>query len=454
MADTQAKDPYELRAEDVREAPTNLPATFRLIGPGLILASSIVGSGELIATTVLGAENGYTLLWLIIISCFIKIAVQNELGRYAIGTGETALEAFNRVPGPRLRVSWVVWLWVFMVSMTLMQTGGMLGGISEILSGLVPAVPVAGWVWIVASLTAVLLIVGRYSMVERVAMGLVVSFTILTVSCAFLLLKRPEFFSWGSVADGLMFHMPQGGFVTAVATFGITGVGATELVMYPYWCIEKGYARYAGRRDDTPAWRKRAFGWIRVMGVDVLNSMVIYTFATIAFYLLGAGILHGMGLLPQGTEMVKVLSSMYTETLGGWSLYLFLIGAFAVFYSTVFAGTAAHCRMFADFVAMLGFYDKRNYETRLKFTRIFVLVLLAIPVIYFAFLQEPVTMVKIGGVAQAAMLPIIGFVTVFLRYRHMPKQILPKGWLTLALWVSAVVMAVMMGYSLFQQAAH
>ena len=80
------------------------------------------------------------------------------------------------------------------------------------------------------------------------------------------------------------------------------------------------------------------------------------------------------------------------------------------------------------------------------------MVLLLIPVIYFAFLQEPVTMVKIGGVAQALMLPVIGFVTVYLRHRHMPRQILPKGWLTLALWVSAVVMAFMMGYSLFQQA--
>ncbi len=454
MADIEATDPYQLRAEDVREAPTNFTAMFRLIGPGLILASSIVGSGELIATTVLGAENGYTLLWLIIVSCFIKLAVQNELGRYAIGTGETTLEAFDRVPGPRWRVSWVVWMWVFMVSMTLMQVGGMLGGISEILHGMIPGLSVQGWVWVVAALTAVLLIVGRYSTVERVAMGLVVSFTILTVSCAFLLLKRPEFFSWASIADGLMFHMPQGGFVTAVAAFGITGVGATELVMYPYWCIEKGYARYTGRREDTPAWQQRAFGWVKVMGVDVINSMVIYTFATIAFYLLGAGILNGMGLIPQGSDMVKVLSSMYTETLGGWSLYLFQVGAFAVFYSTVFASTAAHCRMFADFVSMLGFFDKRDYAARLKFTRIFVVVLLFVPVMYFAFLQEPVTMVKIGGVAQALMLPVIGFVAVYLRHRHMPKQILPKGWLTLALWVSAAVMAIMMGYSLFQQAGH
>ena len=55
----------------------------------MILAASIVGSGELIATTTLGAEVGYALLWLIILSCVVKPAVQSEIGRYVIATGET-----------------------------------------------------------------------------------------------------------------------------------------------------------------------------------------------------------------------------------------------------------------------------------------------------------------------------------------------------------------------------
>ena len=48
----------------------------------MILAASIVGSGELIATTTLGAEVGFTALWIIVISCLIKPAVQAELGRH------------------------------------------------------------------------------------------------------------------------------------------------------------------------------------------------------------------------------------------------------------------------------------------------------------------------------------------------------------------------------------
>ena len=64
-------------------------------GRGLVTAGAVVGTGELIATPVLGAENGYSLLWLVILSCAIKVVVQNELGRYTIGTGETGLEALG-----------------------------------------------------------------------------------------------------------------------------------------------------------------------------------------------------------------------------------------------------------------------------------------------------------------------------------------------------------------------
>ncbi len=453
MADQPLSNPYQLHLDNIEDPPVTYAGIFRRIGPGLILASSIVGSGELIATTVLGAETGYTLLWLIVLSCFIKVVVQNELGRYAIGTGETTLEAFDRAPGPRLRASWLVWAWFAMVMLTLLQVGGMLGGISEILNRLVPSVPIGAWVWVVNLVTVFLLIGGRYWVVEKISMGLVVCFTALTVSCAFLLLKLPQYFSWSDVLSGVSFRLPEGGLITAVAAFGITGVGASELIVYPYWCLEKGYARYSGPRDDSPAWRQRAFGWIRVMGVDVGNSMIIYTFATVAFYILGAGILHGQGLVPKGAEMVQVLSSMYTETMGAWSLPLFLVGAFAVLYSTVFAGTAANCRVFADFAGILKLYDKTDYTKRLQVTRIFVVILLFLPSLYFMFLRAPVLMVIIGGAAQAIMLPVIAFFTVYLRYRHMPKQILPKPWVTVALWLSALFMAVMMGYYLILRVA-
>ena len=100
---------------------------------------------------------------------------------------------------------------------------------------------------------------------------------------------------------------------------------------------------------------------------------------------------------------------------------------------------------------VLGGYDRHDAAARFRYIRIFSAVLLLIPVLYYVLLREPVLMVKIGGIAQALMLPIIGAATLYLRYVHLPRRILPKGWITLALWVTTALTAVMMGYSLLRQ---
>ena len=444
----QLKDPYRLDPKDIATPPRSFGNVLRHLGPGLITAAAIVGSGELIATTILGAENGYLLLWLILVSCPVKIFILHEIGRYTIATGETSLEAFNRVPGPRFRVSWVVWLYGLLIICGLFPQGGMMGAISEILHTAFPAIPLTGWLWAVAVLTFFLLVGGRYGPVEKIALGLVVAFTTLTVGSAIVLFKSPEYFSWSRVLEGLSFSLPQGGgFGMAVTVFGITGAGSMDLIQYPYWCIEKGYARFTGPREATADWTNRAFGWIRVMSADVFASLIFYTFPTIAFYLLGAAILPAVGV-PKGSEMVGMLSKMFTEILGGWAFYPFMLGAFAVLYSTVFAGSGAMARGAADLLANIGIFDKRDYRSRLRAIRILIGFFLIVPALLFMFVQEPVLMVKIGGIAQASMLPIIAIATIYLRYRHVPKAVLPKGWITLALWVTTAIIVVMMSYSL------
>src|SRR5574341_1151494 len=87
-------DPYQLDPSHILEPPTQMGEILKKIGPGIVLSASIVGSGELIATTTLGAKVGYTVMWLIVLSCLIKAVVQAFLGRYTIVMGETGLEAF------------------------------------------------------------------------------------------------------------------------------------------------------------------------------------------------------------------------------------------------------------------------------------------------------------------------------------------------------------------------
>jgi hypothetical protein len=182
------------------------------------------------------------------------------------------------------------------------------------------------------------------------------------------------------------------------------------------------------------------------MHVDIFASMLIYAVATVAFYLLGAGILNGMGLVPAAKDMIPVLSNIYTQTLGGWSLWLFYAGAIATLYGTIFAATAAHSRVYADMCRLMGFYRHEDYPTRVKYRSRFVWALTVIPVILFFVFQSPVKMVVAGGVAQALMLPIIAIGTLYLRHKHLPNEAKPPWWITAALWVASAVIICLMFY--------
>jgi Mn2+/Fe2+ NRAMP family transporter len=441
-------DPYALRPADVEEPPATVWRAMTRLGPGMVLAASIVGSGELIATTTLGAQAGYVALWVILLSCAVKPAVQAELGRYTIATGETGLEALDRMPGPRFGASWLLWAWAATVFLSMLQVGGMYGGLAQVMNLLVPAVPVPAWALILLVLTIALLLGGGYERIERLALVKVALFTLLTVFAALVLTRQGEHFSWPRVAEGLRFRLPETGFATAVAVFGITGVGATELFMYPYWCVEKGYARFVGPNDGTASRLARARGWIRLMHADVAASMVLYTLATLAFYLLGAGVLSPLGLVPSANDMIPTLSRLYTDTLGGWVLPLFYLGATITLYGTIFAATAAHSRLYADFCRVLGLFDRGDYPRRLAFRRGFTVLLAVVPVLLFLLFESPVKMVVAGGVSQSVMLPITGAGALYLHHRRLPRELRPGRWVTAGLWIATLVMAAVTVYSL------
>ena len=138
MSDAEGIDVTEDSTE-YSPPPRTFWKTIAALGPGIILASSIVGSGELIATTVVGAKVGFGLLWLIILGCAVKVAVQVEIGRNAITWGRTPLASFDRVPGPRLGGrGWIYWCWAVMMVLIVIQQGGILAGVGQSLAAAMP----------------------------------------------------------------------------------------------------------------------------------------------------------------------------------------------------------------------------------------------------------------------------------------------------------------------------
>ncbi len=479
-----------------REPPRTLLETLACLGPGIILASAIVGSGELIATTTVGAEAGFVLLWLIVIGCAIKVAAQVEIGRATLVRGRTPLVTFDAVPGPRFAGrGWIYWGWVAMVLLVVVQQGGILIGVAQTLAAGVPftqegrewnrvhdeaaATRIAeaaarrggdaakadalhvtftqleseaktlvkpadetAWAVVTAIVTSALLAVGRYRTIERVSLVLVAAFVAVTLLAVVMLQFDPAWaISSTELASGLVPSIPpavgdRSPLVTALATFGIIGVAAGELMIYPYWCLEKGYGRAVGPRDDSQAWADRARGWIRVLQFDAWMSMIVYTTVTVAFYLLGAATLGRLGLRPAGDEMVRSLGAMYLPVFGGWADDVFLVGAFAVLYSTLFAVADGNSRIIGDGLVLAGLLpgdeaSRRTWTRRIACAWPLVALVLALVI------REPVGMVLASGAAQAIMLAALGVAVLFLRYDAVDRRLVPsKAWDGL-LWISS-----------------
>ncbi len=449
MSDIQPQpmNPYARPAEAIREPPVGFKATLRFLGPSFILIGSIVGSGELILTTSLGAQVGFAGLWFILFSCVVKTIVQAELGRYTISSGDTCLEAFNRLPGPRWRVGWFVWLWIVWQIPGLITGSAILGSTGQVLSTAFPVLNQVTWGLILAGVTVAILLGGKYSLLEKMSTFMVISFSIITVLGAVALQFTQNAVSWQDALLGLRVQLAPlvapAVIASVVAAFAGTGVSGGELMSYTYWCVEKGYARYAGEPDQTEAWTRRARGWVRVMQFDVWLATVIFTSTTIAFYWLGAGVLHSKGLRPADNQMIAMLQNLYTESLGPWSAGLFLVGGFFVLYSTIFSGTAGTTRLYADVLGVLKLVDFADFQARLKWIRIFTVAVPLIHSVVFAAHVKPHTVLTIGSLASGMLIPILAMGTIWLRYYGTDRRIAPTRLTDVMLWIcTACIVAV------------
>jgi Mn2+/Fe2+ NRAMP family transporter len=428
--ETIVADPYLLDAAGTKEPPQGWAASLRYLGPGLIMSASIVGSGELIATTTAGAETGFVILWLVLFSCAVKVAVQIEFARWTIATGTPALAGFNRVPPHVGRIGWINVLFVVLVLSKVLQLSGIVGGTAIAFSVLFPigGDPLLGpsktvWHVLVVAGTIALLHSNRYSLIEKGAFWMVATFSVVTTVIAFGLPLTPWGYTPGDILEGFSFSLPPAALGPAIAMFGITGVGSDEITAYNYWCLEKGYARWTGPNDGSDAWARRARGWIAVMYKDAVLSMVIYTFATVAFFIMGAAVLHPQALIPRGNEMITTLARMYTDALGAWAMVLFLVGAIAVLGSTLWAVVPSHSRMYANFLSTIGLFDWNDARTRLQWIRGFTVVLPIVWGVSSLALAQPVLMIQIGGVMTGVFLLAVLAATWYLRETETDRRV-------------------------------
>ena len=431
-------DPYTVRDGEAMPPPRTWAQRLRHLGPSIIISGAIVGSGEIILTASLGAAAGFTFFWWVLLSCWVKSLTQAEIARYVVVSGDTYLRAINRLPFklPGVsgrRVAWPLYLTALAQIPGVMGLGGIVGGAGQSLNLLVPGFPATWATAAVAAVAIALLVSGSYVLLERAMLVLVMSFTFATLVCAITMQFTEYGVTRADLASGFSFDFPLAFMALALSVYGYTGVNSGEITHYTFWCVEKGYPSRIGPADK-PGWEERAKGWVKVLQADVWATLIILTFATIPFYVLGAGVLHVLGERPQGQETISALSNMFTETLGPWAVWLFGIGAFCILFSTTISSFAGQARYIADLVIEFGFIKRGRVDLRRAVIRAWCIFAPMVAFLFYLFLQNPVLLVTIGAMTAALFLPIQTGAVLWLHKRVMDPRIRPRAAVRVGLW--------------------
>ena len=434
-----------------KEPPQSFFSRLKFLGPGFILSASIVRSGELIATTVLGAKGGFVTFWVILVSCFGKVAIQLEFGKNAIITGKTLMFSFSKLPSPSFRKgNWAVWATFTLTLFKILQFGGMLGRAAIAIGMIFPEIPVLIWVPVLGISSSFLIYKNYYRVIEKASMVMVAGFTILTLASVIAISSTPLGFTLSDVLSGLKFELPSNLVFIAIGAFGITGVASDEIIAYTYWCLEKGYATYAGVNDGSEEWKPKANGWIRIMQLDASVAMIIYTILTVAFYLLGASILNGQEVTPEGNELINSLANIYTQSLGSEARLAYLAGAFFALYSSVFATLAYWSRLFPDIFGQLGWISSESMTDRNKWVAILSWLFPLLWVIAYLFIEIPTFMILSGGVVGSVLLLIVVFAAIIFRSKNRFLKSESGSISEIMFWLSVASIATVSAYGIFK----
>ena len=386
------------------DGATPVTAKWKVIGPGLVVAATGIGAGDLVATLVAGSKYGYALLWAAVAGVIIKIFLVEGAGRYSLATGHSIFEGWKRVG------RWTSWyfgpyiiIWGFVYGATAMSASAL-----PIYTAF-PQIPL--WVYAVASglIGAVLVWFGKYKGLEKVVAALVGVMFITVVGTAIATLPN-----LGEIIKGLVPIIPKGGVIYTMSIAG--GVGGTiTLAAYGYWLKEKGWY--------TPAWMK-------VMRIDNTVAYVISGIFVISMLIMGAELLYSANIaIASGDKGLVDLAGVLAERYGPFLSTMFLVGFWASSFSSVIGVWHGVSLMFADFWGNVRKLpeDHPDRAEGGKYYKFYILWLTFPPMLLLT-LGKPVGVIITYGVLGSLFMPFLAITLLYLlNSKHVPEK-WRNGW--------------------------
>ena len=350
---------------DTQRASSSLADLRARFGPGLVFAAAAVGTSHIVQSTRAGAGYGLTLGVLILLVCALKYPLFRFAADYAAATGENLVRGYGRRGRTLVLVMFVT---------SAIEAVAALAGVSLVSASIGQWVFGTGFDPLIAAigllvLTAVLVAIGRYRVIESITGILVLLFSLLTLVTTLASLPTLA----GSSADAFpAFPLNSENWSFAIAISGWMPIGNTAAIMLAAWILAK--------RSDTG---RTAADARFDFNLGYLASVVL----ALCFLLIGAAVLHGSGEALPGASgpFVTTFVGLYTQAIGDWSSLLVSVAALAVMYSTLLAIVDGFPRMMSEFGAELFAAGSEEKAAALYFPAMIVVVAAASALLLFFF---------------------------------------------------------------------
>ena len=351
----------------------NIRNWWQALGPGLITAALVFGPSKMTITSKLGAEYGFSLLWIIVLAIFFMIIFTSMAARIGMATSESLLSSIRQKFGNTAAVA--VGVGVFLVC-TSFQAGNSIG--VGIALGEMTGTPPKQWIMIFTLLGIGLLFFRTFYKVLEKIMILLIAIMLFAFITTFVLVK-PQF---SSIASGLVPGVPPGslGLVIAFTASCVSIVGA---FYQSYLVQERRRIRPEGSLSKNDS-----FTGIFILGI--MSAIVL---------ICAASVLQPNGIkVNSATDMSKALVPLF----GNYASALFLTGLFGAAFSSLIGNASVGGTLLGDAVG----YGSQLNTKKVKYLIALVMVIGAIIAIVFG--KLPLELIVFAQSVTIFIVPFIG----------------------------------------------
>ena len=389
------------------------------LGPGLLWAGAAIGVSHLVQSTRAGAHFGYSLVWVVILANLLKYPFFEYGPRYAAATGESLIEGYNRLG------KWAVAVFIIFTAGTMFTIESAVTIVtasiaSQLFGG---SLSLSDWSSIILAICVLILVIGRYSLLDRMIKIVIVILAITTIT-AFIAATKQNLNSTVGAEDTFIWNVAGISFIVALMGWMPSPIDLS--VWTSLWTLErKKQTGYSPKLKEA-----RLDFNIGYIGTAVL---------ALVFLALGSLVMYGTGesFSNSGITFAGQLIDLYTKSLGAWSRPLILIAAFTTMFSTTLTCTDAFPRVWSRLFKTLR-PERIDISSKIYWI-IMVLIVSGTMLILYFFKGGMTVMVDIATTLSFLTAPILAY----MNYRvitgtNVPKDAKPPQWLLLLNWMGLI----------------